>query len=105
MKYIAVVDIPDVLLEEHEEGIIFNDVITVDCKVKGSKEYRDDVYFTIEDVPMRPLPEKIWHEEGKENECEEWHKNGWNACLDEILGDYITQEEADLCGVQFWHDD
>ena len=32
-------------------------------------------------------------------------KQGYNWCVEEILGDYITQEEADCCGVQFWHDD
>ena len=87
MKYIAVVDIPDVLLKEHEEGIIFNDVITVDCKVKGSKEYRDDVYLTIEDVPMRPLPKKLIPEMVMGNEYAIGCANGWNDCLHEITGE------------------
>ena len=34
--------------------------------------------------PLKPLPQMKWHEEGKENECEEWMKNGWNWCLEEI---------------------
>lgn len=34
--------------------------------------------------PLKPMPEFKWHEEGKENECEEWYKNGWNACLEEL---------------------
>lgn len=38
-------------------------------------------------LKIRPLPEPIWHEEGKENECEEWYKNGYNACLKKITGD------------------
>lgn len=36
---------------------------------------------------LRPLPQKKWHEEGKENECEEWYRNGWNDCLDAITGE------------------
>ena len=93
MKVYLIVDLPDG--EDINECVA--DMFIHDLNVRGIAKYND--------VPLRPLPEKIWHEEGKENECEEWHKNGWNACLDEILGDYITQEEADLCGVQFWHDD
>ena len=37
--------------------------------------------------PLRPLPQKKWHEEGRENECEEWMKNGWNECIDAIIGE------------------
>ena len=48
---------------------------------------------------LRQLPKLMEEEDYNEYRC------GWNACLGEILGDYITQEEADLCGVQFWHDD
>ena len=41
----------------------------------------DERYY---DCPLKSLPQMKWHEEGKENECEEWFKNGWNACLEEI---------------------
>lgn len=43
--------------------------------------------FDKELIPLKPLPQKKWHEEGKENECEEWYRNGWNDCIDEITGE------------------
>ena len=37
--------------------------------------------------PLKPMPDYNWHEEDKENECEEWYRNGWNDCLDAIAGE------------------
>lgn len=72
--------------------------------------------------PLRPLPQKknsIIHQ-GKINKeipiefLEKAANQGYNACIDEILSQRIesvenaleiTDEEADCCGVQFWHDD
>lgn len=57
-------------------------------KCRGSKSY---IHMPIKgrpkECPLRPLPQKKWHEEGKENECEEWYRNGWNDCLEEITGE------------------
>ena len=50
--------------------------------------------------PLKCLPKKL----PMKSKHMMW-QHGWNDCIDEILGDCITQEEADLCGVQFWHDD
>lgn len=49
-------------------------------------EHEDDFVACIGDVPLKPMPTYDWHEEGKENECEEWYKNGWNDCIDAIIG-------------------
>lgn len=43
-----------------------------------------NVPYDMDDCPLKPMPEYKWHEEGKENECEEWYRNGWNECLEEI---------------------
>ena len=62
--------------------------------------------ITWENCPLKPLPQM---REPNEEWLNEYHRDefadGWNACLKEIIGAYITQEEADLCGVQLWHDD
>ena len=59
--------------------------------------------------PLKPLPKKkkSYMAELTQEDYDSLfpEAKGYNACLDEILGDYITQEEADLCGVQLWHDD
>lgn len=56
MKYIAVVDIPDVLLEEHEEGTVWDGDITVDCNIRASEDDARVVVYRVENIPMRPLP-------------------------------------------------
>ena len=98
MKAFLVVDIPDDLMVEECD---------IDYQVYYSNENADS--FLVEEstaMTLRPLPQK---REPKEEWLNEYHRDefadGWNACLDEILGDCITQEEADLCGVQLWHDD
>ena len=58
--------------------------------------------------PLRLLPEKkpIDYKDNIFGEVRNVTNIGYNQCLyDILLGDYITQEEADCCGVQFWHDD
>ena len=83
MKAILVIDIADDVAEAYKD-------ITVDYDLRGTpKEDRtvNESIKYVEDAKIRPLPQKKWHEEGKENECEEWYRNGWNACLDEITGE------------------
>lgn len=45
--------------------------------------------------PLKPMPAYDWHEEGKENECEEWYRNGWNACLEEIAENANCSKEIE----------
>lgn len=68
MKAILVIDV-----DKDELG---EAVATITSKEK-------DITFFARGV-IKPMPTYDWHEEGKENECEEWYKNGWNDCLEEI---------------------
>lgn len=99
MKAIAMVDIPDNVFDIYEE-----------LTIRGNINFGGEHLLVM---TLKPLPEKketcsvIDYASGKAmiDEYENEFNLGFNACLDEILGDYITQEEADLCGIQFWHDD
>lgn len=55
--------------------------------------------------PLKCLPEKGTMDNVEPCAYNEGFIDGRNHCIELITGDYITQEEADLCGVQFWHDD
>ena len=107
MKAILVIDIPKTCL---------------DCPVCSLDEMDGDYicgktgkcveeYFDKKPswCPLRPLPKRNEYRADTKYENMDKYSTGYadgrNDCLDEILGDYITQEEADLCGVQFWHDD
>lgn len=35
--------------------------------------YDDSLNYKPDWCPLKPLPQMKWHEEGKENECEEWY--------------------------------
>ena len=73
MKAYAIFDLPDGIKKAEIAYDLYDSQTGVRLEAKA--------------CDLKPLPEKIWHEEGKENECEEWHKNGWNDCIDEILGE------------------
>ena len=79
MKAILVIDIPD---EYNNKDIyVLHEIY----------EYKTNRYERIEEYKeglklLKPMPEHNWHEEGIEDECLEWYKNGWNDCIDEILG-------------------
>ena len=99
-KAVLVIDMPE---EYRTEDVL------VDYCLHTKGEYK--VIRKSGNHPLKPLPKHIGFEE-TETETKEVPSgfydetiDGWNWCLDEILGDYITQEEADLCGVQLWHDD
>lgn len=71
MKAVLVIDMP----EDYMGSVI-------DVRLYGSEQIVHEKYIN----KLKPMPTYDWHEEGKENECEEWYRNGWNACLDEIEG-------------------
>lgn len=84
MKAVVIVDVPDDIADAYEN-------LTVDYFLYGEpieydKSFKENIIY-VEDVKLRPLPQKKWHEEGRENECEEWMKNGWNDCIDAITGE------------------
>ena len=94
MKAVLVVNIPNGYGDIHDNKAI--------VKLRNDKL---GTSLKIYNVPLRQLPEKESREMVVGDPFGEGCCIGWNACLDEITGDYITQEEADLCGVQLWHDD
>lgn len=99
MKALYMVDVPKI--DDCESCPLYNieDVLDRTKIVCVADKEDGDV------CPLRPLPKKLIPEMVLGNKFAEGCVQGWNDCLDEILGDYITQEEADLCGVQLWHDD
>ena len=62
------------------------------CLKTNKNIYITDRYHIPEWCPLKPMPTYDWHEEGKENECEEWYRNGWNDCLEEIEKDVRKAE-------------
>ena len=69
MKAILVIDLPEEYMGSD-----------IDVKLYCKNQTIHERYVN----KLKPMPQFIWHEEGKENECEEWYKNGWNYCLEEI---------------------
>lgn len=51
------------------------------------KDVRDYVACRHENCPLRELPEKITSWKGKSTNYQQGHRDGYNACIDEILGD------------------
>ena len=101
MKVAVVFDIPDdIEIEKTKVQYI---------TIAGKKTNNYMVQTMKIDCPLRPLPKKEHYEidcDGLPTDIEyATYCDGRNKVIDEITGDYITQEEADLCGVQFWHDD
>ena len=119
MKILAIVDIPDdETFENIKEGILdiwwdeksFSRLYTANKWVKHPRG-----------LVFKPMPEKkeIVFVPRQSTKTDEYMKQniiaiGYNLCIDEILSQCvesvenaleITDEEADCCGVQFWHDD
>ena len=107
MKAILVIDVDDV-------SLYHADVYKNDDKGNGD--------LIMNYLPFKPMPQKkntIIYQCKIDNEIpieflEKAANQGYNTCIDEILSQHvesvenaleITDEEADLCGVQFWHDD
>lgn len=88
MKAILVTDMPNTCEDCHLR-LALDRYRCINTKENRLRWCGDEDGFYTSDTrpswcPLRPLPQKKWHEEGKENECEEWFKNGWNDCLEEI---------------------
>ena len=56
------------------------------CQVK--KKTLDDIYTKPEWCPLREVPEKQVHN-AIDNEFQRGAKNGWNSCVNKILGGAI----------------
>lgn len=85
MKAILVIDVPRDCWDCHlvdEWGYCNAIKITSNKYEMSVKQYNNGGRPSW--CPLKPMPTYDWHEEGKENECEEWYRNGWNACLEEI---------------------
>lgn len=81
MKFVLVIDVADDVVEAYED-------FTVDYDFRGTpKEDRtvNESIKYIEDAEPKPLPQKRINKD-----ClvvhEIWNE-GWNACVDEILGE------------------
>ena len=80
-KAIIVIDIPDGTKPEDYK---------VDLKIYNFKKYRG---YTIHDFNdqnvLKSMPEKISHSEidSPYDHYDNWKIDGYNACIDEILGD------------------
>lgn len=81
MKLLLVIDVADDVAEDYED-------FTVDYDLRGTPKDDEKVNESIkyvEDADVRPLPQK------KPNQgyyCEtQVYSDGWNACLEEILGE------------------
>jgi len=105
MKALLVIDVDD--------NVDLDSVyIAYDLCSENSDGWSDVIDFGT--CPLKPMPEK-WEGKLKNNHpmsiIAEAMRDGWNMCLEEILGETNeqsnapTDEEADCCGVQFWHDD
>lgn len=51
------------------------------------KDVSDYVACRHEDCPLKELPNKITSWKGKSTNYQQGHRDGYNACIDEILGD------------------
>lgn len=89
MKAIVIVDMPDSCkkcpLKYFDTG---DDAYfgggTERCVIDGSEISLSGRY---DDCPLRPLPKRKKHNLGNEDEYEVGSVDGWNYCLDEILGE------------------
>lgn len=78
MKAILLFDINDLTYEALEDGFI-NEL---------TLHLRDNGFYEIKDVELKPIPQKKYVDEDLAKYCEEYDREiGWNACIDEILGE------------------
>lgn len=66
--------------------IILNYASEEDIGKKTSIRLKNDEYGWIEEVVIKPIPEKNTWDITKNGHVTEYAE-GWNACLDEIFGD------------------
>lgn len=81
-KAILVVDMPKCCLDC--PLCYMEEMFTYRCKVNDDQVQANEMYC---DCPLKPMPQKKWHEENYEDEIEYWRKESWNNCIDEILGE------------------
>ena len=88
MKAILIIDIPDDLIDDYENFYVDYDLRgeRKDINVNESIKY-------VEDCPLKPIPKKRREpgEKLKNNNSSIYYGDcrfvdGWNACIDEILG-------------------
>lgn len=80
MKAILVIDMPDNNAELFKEifGIYSEEFWSY------SEEHMLDFINRKPSCSLKPMPEKMEH--GKETYTTKWLINGWNFCIDKILG-------------------
>lgn len=83
MKAILVIDINDELLEDYE-----NFYVDYDLRAERKNDNVTESIRYVENCPLKPMPQKkevknILQYSGL---VEQYRKEGWNDCIDEILG-------------------
>lgn len=83
MKAILIVDVPDDIADAYEN-------LTVDYFLYGEpieydKSFKENIIY-VENVKLRPLPQMKYISLG-DTHNDLIYEMGWNACLDEILGE------------------
>ena len=88
MKFLLVIDVADDVANNYK-------ALTVNYDLRGDYGEWDESIKYVEDCPLKPMPQKL-HESrpmygGSKDivigaRIDEYAK-GWNACIDEILGD------------------
>lgn len=82
MKTILVIDIPDDYYEEYKDW-----TVNYDLRFDNNEGATESLKY-VEDVKLKPLPEKFTREDYSISEDTEIaYYEGYNACIDEILGE------------------
>lgn len=82
MKAILIIDINDELLEDYEYFYVDYDLRAE----RKNENYTESIKF-VEDCPLKSLPERKYAIQGMKGYSSTLKKcEGWNECLDEILG-------------------
>ena len=77
MKLLLVIDVADDVAKNYK-------ALTVNYDLRGDYgEWYESIKY-VEDCPLIPLPQKV---EMDMNEYYEGLADGWNACIDEIMGE------------------
>lgn len=85
MKAILVVDINDELLEYYEDFYV-----DYDLRAERKDDNVTESIRYVEDCPLKSIPQKKELEESGNSlidDCKEYYTDGWNDCIDEILGE------------------
>lgn len=84
MKAVLVIDVPDnILLDFSKANIEIKESAYLVNKDESKWKYTKPI--KIEDVPLRPLPQKMKHED--EIDYEYGYIDGRNELIDEIMGE------------------